>query len=166
HRVIVHTGVVDQDLDRAGLEDLLERRARRGTIGDIEAHGFGAPAGGADLAHQSRCHLGAAVRVHVDVVTGGRETTAERRTDSAATAGDQRAFAVRTHVRDPGLTPKVASNTMLARPLSSSCGAPHTENSYSTVCPSPVMRSAAAMRSSSRSSRRATCSATLRTLAR
>src|SRR5215831_20029758 len=39
-------------------ENLLERRARRGAVGDIEAHGFAAAAGGPDFVHQSRRDLG------------------------------------------------------------------------------------------------------------
>ena len=61
HGIIVHTGVVDQDLNRPRLENPLERRARRRAVGDIEAHGFGFTAGAPHVAHESRRHLRAAV---------------------------------------------------------------------------------------------------------
>src|SRR5205085_6864118 len=129
----------------------LERRPCGGGIGDVAVDGAGVTAAPDDVPHQRLGRRHAAMRVNVHVVAVTRQAAAQRATDAAAAARHQGASGSGAHARVPAL------NTMLARPLTSGCCALDTENSYSTVRASPVTRSAAAMRSACRSSRRATC---------
>ena len=115
--------ITDGGATRVALEEIL----RDGPI-QILVNNAGEPSCLVDFAHQGRGHLRAAVGMHVHEVPGTREPAAERRADAAAAASDQSAPAD-AHERAVVIGAKVASNTMLARPLSSSCGVPHTENS-------------------------------------
>jgi len=79
----------------------------------VEGDGLGLTATRFDFIGQRLRFRQVAVGVNIDVAAVGGEAAADRRTDAAAAAGDERAF----HVRFPSL---LASSTTAARPLSNS----------------------------------------------
>ncbi len=128
HRIIVQAGIVDQDLDRAGLEQAIERPPGGLRVGDVEVDRARGPAGGADLLHQRGGGGEVAVRVDVHVVAVARQAPAQRRADAAAAAGHQGELAAAQEATR-AVMPKAGSMTMLARPSSTRRCALVTQNS-------------------------------------
>ena len=115
----MNSGIVDHDLDGAVVEQFLQRRPRPVTVGDIEGHGDGGPALRNDLGREPIRLCKAALRVHVNVATDGREALAHCSTDAAAAAGDERAY------HDPA---RLASKTTAALPRKTSTSPTRTSN--------------------------------------
>ena len=70
-RVGIDAGIVDQDLDRAGGDEVRQRRRGRFAFGDVENDRFDGAAAGDDLADDSRGLIAVAVDVYDDVSVGG-----------------------------------------------------------------------------------------------
>src|SRR5215468_2723190 len=90
HRIGGHAGVVDDDVDLGLAEQLVDRRARRGGVADVELRDPGAAAELADLGGE-RVGGGAlmdAGQRDVEAIPG--EGPRDRRADSPARPGDQR----------------------------------------------------------------------------
>ena len=88
-RVIVHTGIVHQDLDRPVCEQSRQRRLGCRGIDDIELNRFR----GAAKLPEFRCERSAGVdpqmRMNDDMNAGSGEATRDRLSERAATAGDE-----------------------------------------------------------------------------
>jgi len=90
-RIVVDAGVVHEHADRSAFEQRFDRRARRRTVGQVEAYCVCLAAGRADFSDDGVGALCVRVRVHVNRAALGREFTTDRRADVAAAAGDERA---------------------------------------------------------------------------
>src|SRR6478609_7750231 len=145
--VIMHAGVVHEDLDRSRLEHRFERREGCPCIDDVESH-----RAAVDVGRELPGGFEVAVSVHYHLEAVSRKTPADRRADRAAAAGDERA-------------PSHRGNTTATRPSTSRRPADATSNRYRTPSSFPPSRSANTSRSPGTSSRRRTCTTTERTLA-
>src|SRR6185437_751618 len=155
--VVVDARVVHQDLNGSRAQYGIERLARAFRIRDIEMQRHGTAACRGDLFHEFLRRIDPLPGVYVHVVPIAGQATADCSADTATAAGNQRPLDRLAHERP-------ASNTMPALPLSSSRPALDTVNSYKMLPSSPARRSALAIRSVSRSSRRLTCSTRFLTL--
>jgi len=133
-RVVVDAGVVDQDLDGSFLEKLLESRARRVSVGQIELDGARLAAGTDDVGGYRLGGGHSAMCVHIDEVALGAQGSANGAADASTAAGDQRAGRDFIHI----LCRLPASSTTEARPLSKVLSRSRNANSYNAVRASPA----------------------------
>ena len=84
-------GIVDEDLDRPGFEDLRQRRRGLRGIGDVETHGLGGAASGDDRGGQRLGARELAMGMDIDMMPGSGEGMGDGGADDAAAAGDQSA---------------------------------------------------------------------------
>src|SRR6185437_13062047 len=167
-RIVVDAGIVDQDLDRPGLQRRLQHPLGLLRVCDVEGQRLGSSTGRSDLRSQLRGGLRLPPGVYEDMMPVLRQPAADCSAELTAASSDERTL--RSVVRHRGakcvVEPPRMSNIIVARPRSSGCSPSNTAKSYSTVVSSEVTRVAVAMRSERRSSRRSTNSRTPRTLAR
>src|SRR5579863_5490364 len=110
HSVIMNSRVIDDNLNRAGNEDLGQGVAGRGAVRDVERDSLCFSTLLDDLRNNDLSAVAMAIRMDANVMPLCRKLQADRRADRPASAGDERAL-------HSGPT----RNKTVARPVSNSC---------------------------------------------
>src|SRR5579864_278878 len=106
----MNSRVIDDDLNRAGNEDLGQGGTGRSAVRDIERNGLCLSALRDDFRDNDLSALAMAIRVDANMMSLRRKLPADRRADRPATASDERA-----------LHSSSTRNKTVARPVSNSC---------------------------------------------